>query len=200
MRLMRAAASKMLSAHKHNVWLKIRIPFPKKAVWRVFRRVTDNLFIMCRSCGTRVRLAPLYIHSFRVIVPRSFEDKKSFNTKYRFYEDIDNVSARLKWCRMHMGLEQKDAAVRVGISVGQYSDMEIGKKDHIPKDTADKLSLLFRIPVTDLLNDYALFLYNGQGRTICEYRHGLGMGKRRLQGTSARTSAPCAHGRMKKSA
>ena len=133
---------------------------------------------MYRSDGNRVRLAPLYIHSFRVIVLRSFEDKKAFNTKYRFYEDIDNVPARLKWCRMHMGLEQKDVAVRVGISEGQYSDMEIGKKDYIPKDTADKLSLLFRIPVTDLLNDYALFLYNGQGRTICEYRHSLGMGKR----------------------
>ena len=133
---------------------------------------------MYRSDGNRVRLAPLYIHSFRVIVPRSFEDKKAFNTKYRFYEDIDNVPARLKWCRMHMGLEQKDVALQVGISEGQYSDMEIGKKDYIPKDTADKLARLYRVPVTDLLNDYALFLYNGQGRTIREYRQNLGMGKR----------------------
>ena len=133
---------------------------------------------MYRSDGGRVRLAPLYIHSFRVIVPRSFEDKKAFNTKYRFYEDIDNVPARLKWCRMHMGLEQKDVALQVGISDGQYSDMEIGKKDYIPKDTADKLARLYRVPVTDLLNDYARFLYYGQGKAIRGYRQSLGMGKR----------------------
>ncbi|MBO4563761.1 MAG: helix-turn-helix transcriptional regulator [Clostridia bacterium] len=133
---------------------------------------------MYRSDGNRVRLAPLCIHSFRVIVPRSFEDKKAFNTKYRFYEDIDNVPSRLKWCRMHLGLEQKEVAAQVGISEGQYSDMEIGKKDYIPKDTADKLARLYNVPVTDLLNDYARFLYYGQGKAIRGYRQSLGMGER----------------------
>lgn len=53
--------------------------------------------------------------------------------------------------------------------------MENGAVDYYTKEIADKLAAFYEIPVYDLLDDYNLFLYTGQGKLIREYRESLGM-------------------------
>lgn len=101
-----------------------------------------------------------------------------FNHKYHSYEEIDNVPDRLRWCRHHMGLIQEEVAEQIGISRIQYIDFESGYIDYYPKEIVDKLSMLYGVPVDDLLDDYNRFLYKGQGKTIQEYRESLGMKKK----------------------
>ena len=48
--------------------------------------------------------------------------------------------------------------------------MENGAVDYYTKEIADKLAAFYEIPVYDLLDDYNLFLYIGQGKLIREYR------------------------------
>lgn len=50
----------------------------------------------------------MYIHSFRLIALRRLLEAQLFNQQYQNYEDIKNVPDRLRWCRHHMGLMQKE--------------------------------------------------------------------------------------------
>ena len=117
----------------------------------------------------------MYIHSFRLIAPRKLLEAQLINQRYQNYEDIPTVHDRLRWCRHHKGLTQKEVAELTGISHSRYSDMENGAVDYYTKEIADKLAAFYEIPVYDLLDDYNLFLYTGQGKLIREYRESLGM-------------------------
>ena len=117
----------------------------------------------------------MYIHSFRLIAPRKLLEAQQINQRYQNYEDIPTVHDRLRWCRHHKGLTQKEVAELTGISHSRYSDMENGAVDYYTKEIADKLAAFYEIPVYDLLDDYNLFLYIGQGKLIREYRESLGM-------------------------
>ena len=123
----------------------------------------------------------MYIHSFRPIAPRKILEAQLFNQQYQNYEDIPNVPDRLRWCRHHMGLMQKEVAELIGISRGHYIDFEVGYVDYYPKEIVDKLAELYGVPVDDLLDDYNHFLYKGQGKMIREYRESLGLKKKPFQ-------------------
>lgn len=133
---------------------------------------------MCRNENGMVRYAPLCIHSFRLIAPRKLLEAQLFNQQYHSYAEIDNVPDRLRWCRHHMGLMQKEVAKRAGISRSQYIAMETGKTDCYERGVVDKLAALFGIPVEDLLDGYNRFLYQGQGRMIQAYRERLGLSRK----------------------
>ena len=75
---------------------------------------------------------------------------------------------------------QSEVAELVGISRGVYGKMESGELDRFEKSVVDKLAVLYGVPVPDLLDEYNLFLYKGQGRQLREYREKLGIGKRTL--------------------
>ena len=122
----------------------------------------------------------MYIHSFRLIAPRKLLEAQLFNQQYQNYEDIPNVQDRLRWCRHHMGLMQKEVAELIGITRGHYVDFEVGYVDHYPKEIVDKLAELCQVPVDDLLDDYNRFLYKGQGKLIREYRESLGLKKKQF--------------------
>ena len=127
-----------------------------------------------------MRYAPLYIHSFRLIAPRKLLEAQLFNQQYQNYEDIPNVQDRLRWCRHHMGLMQKEVAELIGISRGHYIDFEVGYVDHYPKEIVDKLAALYGVPADDFLDDYNRFLYKGQGKVLQEYRESFGLKRKQF--------------------
>lgn len=150
----------------------------KEPRWRILAQVSENMYILCSALDGCVRYAPMYIHSFRPIAPRKILEAQLFNQQYQNYEDIPNVPDRLRWCRHHMGLMQKEVAELIGISRGHYIDFEVGYVDYYPKEIVDKLAELYGVPVDDLLDDYNRFLYKGQGKMIREYRESLGLKKK----------------------
>lgn len=122
-----------------------------------------------------MRYAPLYIHVFRLIAPRKLLEAQTFNLQYHSYDEIPNVPDRLRWCRHHLGLMQKEVADLVGITRANYIDLETAAVDHYPREVVDRLAELFDVPSEDLLDDYNRFLYQGQGRGIREYRLNMGL-------------------------
>ncbi len=150
----------------------------KEPKWRILTQVSENMYILCSTLDGCVRYAPMYIHSFRLIAPRKLLEAQLFNQQYQNYEDIHNVPDRLRWCRHHMGLMQKEVAELLGISRNHYIEYEVGYVDYYPKEIMDKLAELYKVPVNDLLDDYNRFLYKGQGKMIREYRESLGMKKK----------------------
>ena len=105
-------------------------------------------------------------------------EAQKFNQQYHKYEDITEVKDKLRWCRLNMGLLQKEVAEAIGITRGLYISYEGGTVDHYPKEIIDKLAELYNVPPDDLLDDYNRFLYNGQGKAIREYRERLGLKKK----------------------
>jgi hypothetical protein len=74
-----------------------------------------------------------------------------------------------------MGLMQKEVAELIGVSRHVYIDLETGNVQAINKRIADKLSDLYHIPPTDLLDEYGRFLYNDPAKQIKAHREKLGL-------------------------
>lgn len=148
--------------------------------WKVLDRVSENCYLLCGTLEGHVRYAPLYIHSFRLAVPHKLLEAQLFYQQYHSYDEIENIPDRMKWCRHHLGLTQKEVADLTGISRNEYIDLETGAVDYYDRKIVDRLTALFKIPFDDLLDDYNRFLYMGQGKMIRAYRERLGLGKKAL--------------------
>lgn len=125
-----------------------------------------------------VRYAPLCVISFRVSSPHRLQDAQQLLKKYHSYEEITFVPDRLRWQRHRLGLMQKEVAQRLGITRAVYFGMEDGTVDYWQPEMVDRLSKLFSVPLTDLLDDYNRFLYEGQGKSIETLRKRSGLGKK----------------------
>lgn len=150
----------------------------KEAPWRVVDQIGEDLYLMSRKIDDCVSFMPLYIHSFQLMTPRKLLEAQLFNQQYFCYSDIDNVPDRLRWCRHHKGLMQSEVAALLGISRNMYVNLETGTAQHIPIETAEKLSCIYERPATDFLDEFNQFLYDGQAQRIKAYRERLGMGKK----------------------
>lgn len=143
--------------------------------WHVLEQVSQQLYLLCLTWGGHVRYAPLYIHRFRLVFPRKLLEAQQLHQQYRRYEEIRTVPERLRWCRHHLGLMQKEVAERIGISRSSYLAYEMGEADSYPREIVDKLAALYGVRADDLLDDFSRFLYHGQGQTIRKHRESLGL-------------------------
>ena len=125
-----------------------------------------------------MRYAPLFIHSFVLCAPRKILEATQFNQRYRRYEEIDNVPDRLRWCRHSKGLMQVEVANKVGMTHSVYKAIEEGFTQHIEPEKVDRLAQFYGVPVTDFLDEFNHFLYDGQTVRIRAYRESSGLGKK----------------------
>lgn len=159
-------------------------------MWRILDRLSGDLYVLSQTQNSLVRYAPLFIHSFPLCAPRKILEATQFNHRYHRYDEIDNVPDRLRWCRHSKGLMQTEVAQRIGMSDSAYKAIEAGVTQHIPKEMAEKLAQFYQLPVTDFLDEFNRFLYDGQAIRIRAYRETLGLGKKtfaRKMGISIRS-------------
>ncbi len=145
--------------------------------WKVFARLSPDFYILSRTDHGKPRFAPLAVHRFRLIPPPNLPKAQRFTRQYRSYREIDNVPDRLRWCRLQMGLLQREVAERVGVTTTFYIDLETGACEHTPAAVADNLAELYGVPATDLLDGYNRFLYEGQARQILALRQRAGLSR-----------------------
>lgn len=86
-----------------------------------------------------------------------------------------NTEDLLRWLRYQKGLRQRDVADYAGIDRSTYVHYEEYGKDLYPPEHMEKIAQLFEVPVDTLLDDYNLFLRNGQGNQIKAIRMKLGL-------------------------
>lgn len=121
---------------------------------------------MVRHTIKAIAYSPLYIHSFRLVQPHTLVEAEKFNLRYSDPSQIDNTPDKLRWYRYQKGLLQRDVAEYVGMDRSTYSSYEEMGRDYYPIDHMRKLAELFEVPLGALLDEYNLFLYNGQGKQI----------------------------------
>ena len=154
-----------------------RIGFHEK--WHPFIRLGNHMHIMTCHCLSGVKYAPLYIHSFQLLQPRNLLEAERFNIKYISPSEIATVPDKLRYYRHKNGLQQKEVAEKTGIHRATYCAYEQEeRKMPYPLDKLSKIAELFGVEITALLDEYNLFLYNGQGRQIRDLRQSLGLTKK----------------------
>ena len=116
---------------------------------------------------------PLFIHSFPFALPRSLTEAQKFFYLNPNPERINNTADKLRYYRHKNSLLQKDVADYAGIDRSTYIGYEDGQRDYYPLDKLQKIAELYNIEVSDLLDDYNRFLFEGQGQQIKTLRKGL---------------------------
>ena len=146
--------------------------------WHPFIRLANHMHIMsCHSLGG-IKYAPLYIHRFQLLQPRNLLEAERFNIKYADPSEMATVSDKLRYYRHKKGLQQKEVARKTGIHRATYCAYEQeDRKIPYPLDKLSKIAELFGVEIIALLDEYNLFLYNGQGRHIRDLRQSLGLTK-----------------------
>ena len=130
---------------------------------------------MVRHTDIGISYAPFYVHSFPFVQPHFLVDSEKFNLTYSDLREIESTADKLRWCRYRKGLLQRDVADYAGIDRSTYVHYEDATRDFYPLDKMKKLAELFETPLEDLLDEYNLFLYRGQGRQIKAMRKAQGM-------------------------
>lgn len=127
---------------------------------------------MARCQREKTQIAPLLVRSFRLITPHRLKDAQRLNRDYR---QLTTVPDKLRWLRYSKGLLQSEVAEMIGVTRAVYGDIESGITQNVPVDAAAKLAQIYDVPVTDFLDEYNLFLYDGQAVRIRAYRESLGL-------------------------
>lgn len=123
---------------------------------------------------------PMYIHTIRLLKPSTNREGEKFNLLYTNPAEITNVSDKLKYYRYQKALHQKDVAAYIGMDRRTYANYEDNQRDFYPAAMVDKLAVLYRIDIYELLDDYNRFLYDGQGQQIKAIRKQLSITQKEL--------------------
>ena len=150
-----------------------RTPFGTK--WRLLARVGVHCYILLSNVSGAVKVAPLRILQFPVMLPHKFQDAEKFNLQFSDFAKITETADKLRWLRYQKGLRQRDVANYAGIDRSTYVRYEEYGKDLYPPEHMEKIAQLFEVPLEDLLDDYNLFLLRGQGEQIKAIRQRLGL-------------------------
>ena len=130
---------------------------------------------MVRHTHGVVNYAPLYIHSFQLLQPHFLAEAEKFNIRYTDPAQIEHTADKLRWYRYKRALLQRDVAAYAGIDRATYCNYEETERDYYPLDKMTRIAELLQVPITELLDEYNMFLYKGQGQQIRAIRKRSGM-------------------------
>ena len=162
-----------IAAEQSAIEVAEQTPFDAK--WRLLAQVEVRCFILISNISGSVKVAPLQILQFPVVLPHKFQDAEKFNLQFSDFSEITETADKLRWLRYQKGLRQRDVADYAGIDRSTYVHYEEYGKDLYPPEHMEKIAQLFEVPVDTLLDDYNLFLRNGQGNQIKAIRTKLGL-------------------------
>ena len=151
---------------------------PSDKTWRMFRRLGENSYLMIRHISGEMQFAPLLVYSFELLAPHHLVESEKFNIRFSDPKEITEMADKFRWYRYKKALLQREVADYIGIDRSTYVGYEKTGRGYYPIEHMEKLVTLFGIPVTDMLDGYNRFLYDGQGRQIRERRKHLGMTQR----------------------
>ena len=154
----------------------------------MFCRLKVRSYVLAANVAGTLKVAPLQILKFPVVLPHKFLDAEKFNLRFSDASEITEIADKLRWYRYQKGLRQRDAADYAGIDRSTYIHYEEAGRDFYPKEHMEKLAELFEVPLEDLLDDYNLFLLRGQGAQIKAIRQRLGLTQKVY---AAQLGAPC---------
>jgi transcriptional regulator with XRE-family HTH domain len=117
----------------------------------------------------------LYTDTFFVNKRIGDENNYDFLRSHPDPDKLQTVGEKLRWHRLHHDLMQKDCAAIMQVDRGTYADYEENTIDAYPLDKLQRLAEHYQIDITELLDDYNLFLLHNQSDGIKALRSKLHM-------------------------
>lgn len=139
--------------------------YASNEIWRVFGKINDSAYIMVRRVSGMIKFALLFI------ITISLDDISKV-------EESAEIADKLKCYRRRNGLLQNDVAEYLGIDRSTYIRYETNGHEYYPAECLEKLAELYKVDVTELADEYNLFLINGQTEQIKAKRLDLGLTQR----------------------
>lgn len=136
-----------------------RVPCPEK--WYPFTRIGIFTVIMVQHSISGVKYAPFYIHRFPLLQPHLLLEAEKFNLCFPNPDMLESTADKLRYYRYKKGLRQRDVADFADIDRSTYVHYEEPGRDYYPLDKLAKVAELLEVEVTDLIDDYNRFLYDG---------------------------------------
>ena len=103
-----------------------RVSFEAK--WHLLARVGVRCYILISNVSGAVKVAPLQILQFPVVLPHKFQDAERFNLQFSDFSEISETADKLRWLRYQKGLRQRDVADYAGIDRSTYVHYDESKK------------------------------------------------------------------------
>ena len=136
-----------------EIALQVAERTPFEAKWRLLAQVGVRCYILISNVSGAVKVAPLQILQFPVVLPHKFQDAEKFNLQFPDFSEITETADKLRWLRYQKGLRQRDVADYAGIDRSTYVHYEEYGKDLYPPEHMEKIAQLFEVPVETLLDD-----------------------------------------------
>lgn len=119
-----------------------RTPFEAK--WRLLAQVEVRCYILISNISGSVKVAPLQILQFPVVLPHKLQDAEKFNLQFSDFSEIAETADKLRWLRYQKGLRQRDVADCAGIDRSTYVHFEESGKDFYPPEHIERIARLLR--------------------------------------------------------
>ena len=118
----------------------------------MFCRLKVRSYVLAANVASTLKVAPLQILKFPVVLPHKFLDAEKFNLRFSDASEITEIADKLRWLRYQKGLRQRDVADYAGIDRSTYVHYEEYGKDLYPPEHMEKIAQLFEVPVETLLD------------------------------------------------
>lgn len=83
-----------IAAEQMAVEVAERVPFEAK--WRLLARVGVSCYILISNVSGAVKVAPLQILQFPVVLPHKFQDAEKFNLQFPDFSEITEMPDKLR--------------------------------------------------------------------------------------------------------
>lgn len=148
--------------------------------WLPLYKVDKKITVMVKNYGAGSYYFLQYVHTFEFFNIKNLLNSEEFNVKYSSPNEIPTIAEKLRYYRYKEALLQKDVARHIGISESTYIDYENVNRSYYPLDILRKIADLYKVDFKCLLDDYNLFLYNGQGKQVKKLRKEFGLTQKAL--------------------
>lgn len=143
--------------------------------WQLFQKISDSLYVFSKQQNRQTIYSPLTIHNFQFLRPRKLTDAEKFNIQYPDPAMLTTTADKLRYYRYKKSLLQREVAEYTGINKSTYIHYEGSDHDYYPIDKLSRIAELLEVDITDLLDEYNQFLYDGQGWQIRKIRKSMGL-------------------------
>ncbi len=141
--------------------------------WNVYRQFSNQLLLLYKEEHGRLTYKVQYILTFPFKIPSWLPAHEKYLLVYSSPDCLEKTSQKIRYFRHKNCMYAKDVAKYLGMDRTNYGHYEEVAYEYCPLAILEKLATLYHIPVTDLMDDYHLFLYNGQGNRVLQYRKNL---------------------------
>jgi len=141
--------------------------------WSVYRQFSKQLSLLYKEEYGRLTYKVQYILTIPFKIPSWLPAHEKYLLVYSSPDCLEKTSQKIRYFRHKNCMYAKDVAKYLGMDRTNYGHYEEVAYEYCPLAILEKLATLYNIPVTDLMDDYHLFLYNGQGNRVLQYRKNL---------------------------